>query len=173
MMMFKVLIASFLGASRVLADGAAIVDAITGIQNATADLTNTVATWDGGILGALPIVTESTSLLTAINDATGTAEQSANLTDIEAVTVGLTILNLVTDVNSSLTTIIDAKPKFDAVFLSGVVLLNLVLEKDASTKFSDAVIEKLPTTFVSTGQTLSGEITDSFDEAIAVYSAPF
>lgn len=172
-MMVNLLLASLLGVSSVLADGAAIVDAITGIQNATADLTSTVASWDGGILGALPIVTESTSLLTAINDATDTAKQSANLTDLEAVTVGLTILTLVTDVNSSLTTIIDAKPKFDKVLLSGVVLLNLALEKSASTDFSDAVIEKLPEAFVSVGETLSGEITDSFEEAIDVYNGPF
>ncbi|KAJ4423914.1 hypothetical protein N0V82_001342 [Gnomoniopsis sp. IMI 355080] len=172
-MMIKILLASFLGVSNVLADGAAIVDAISGIQNATAELSATVASWNGGILGALPIVSESTSLLTAINDATDTAKQSANLSDIEAVTVGLTILSLVTDVNTSLTTIIDAKPKFDQVLLSGVVLLNLELEKGASTQFSDAVIEKLPATFVSTGETLSGEITDSFDQAIDVYNGPF
>ncbi|KAJ4391782.1 hypothetical protein N0V93_005402 [Gnomoniopsis smithogilvyi] len=173
MLMVKILLASILSASGVLADGAAIVDAISGIQNATTELTTTVASWDGGILGALPIVSESTSLLTAINDATDTAKQSANLTDLEAVTVGLSIVSLVTGVNSSLTTIIDAKPKFDKVLLSGVVLINLALEKSASADFSNAVLEKLPTSFVSVGETLSGEITDSFDQAIDVYNGPF
>lgn len=173
MMMVKVLLTTLLGASSVLADGAAIVDAISGIQNATAELTSTVASWDGGILGALPLVSESTSLLTAINDATDTTKQSANLTDIEAVTVGITILSLVTDVNSSLTTIIDAKPKFDKVFSSGIVLLNLALERSASADFSDASLEKLPATFASVGETLSGEITDSFDQAIGVHNGPF
>lgn len=172
MTIMKFLLASFLGVSSVVADGAAIVDAITGIQNATAELTSTVASWDGGILGAIPIVTESTSLLTAINDATDTAKASANLTDLEAVSVGLQILTLVTNVNTSLTTIIDAKPKFDKDLLSGVVLLNLELEKSASGDFSDAVIEKLPEAFVSTGETLSAEITASFDVAIDAYN-PF
>lgn len=173
MMTMKLFFASLLGVSTVLADGAAIADAISAIQNATQELTTTVASWNGGILGAIPIVSESTSLLTAINQATATAKQSANLSDIEAVTVGLGIITLVTDVNSSLTTIIAAKPKFDETLLSGVVLLNLALEKSASTDFSDAVIEKLPDTFVSTGETLSGEITASFDQAIDVYDGPF
>lgn len=169
----KFLLPSLLGASSVLADGAAIADAISAIQNATQELNATVATWNGGILGAIPIVSESTSLLTAINDATATAKQSANLSAIEAITVGLDIITLVTDVNSTLTTIIDAKLKFDKTLLTGVVLLNLGLEKSASAEFSDAVIEKLPETFVSTGQTLSDEITASFDQAIDVYNGPF
>lgn len=168
-MMFKLLFASFLGASSVLADGAAIVAAITAIQNSTLDLDTAVAEWDGGILGALPIVADSAALLSTINDATDTAKDSAVLSDLEAISVGLEIISLVTDVNTTLTTIIAAKPKFDGALLSGVVLLNLGLEKSASSDFSDAVIDKLPATFVSTGQTLSSEILASFDQAIDVY----
>lgn len=158
------------GVGTVLADGAAIVDAISAIQNATLDLSSTVGSWDGGILGALPIIGDSTSLLATIKQGAATAEQSANLTDLEGISVGLGTIALVTDVNTTLTTLLAAKPKFDKALLSPVVLLNLELEKSASADFSDAVLSKLPASLVSTGQTLADEITASFDEAISVFS---
>lgn len=172
-MLPRVILASLLSASSVLADGAAIAAAITTIQDATVQLGTTVATWDGGILSAIPITVDSATLLEDINTATRTARASAALSDVEAVTVGLGIISLVTNVNSTLTTLIAAKPKFDQTLLTGVVLLNLELEKAASGRFSDAVIAKLPATFVSTGQTLAAEITASFNVAIDAYNGPF
>lgn len=160
-----------LGASTtVLADGQAIADSVVGIQNATTELGSTVASWDGNILGAIPITIQSASLLSAINDGTKTAQASANLADLEAITVGLAVITLVTDVNSTITTLIDAKPKFDKNLLTAVVLLNLELEKGASDKFSDALLEKLPSSFTSTGEQLASEISASFDQAINVFS---
>lgn len=170
MLVTKLLIPLFAGASGVLADGAAIVSAISAIQNATIALNDTVAAWEGGILSAIPIIAESTSLLSAIKKGTATAKQSANLSDIEAFTVGVDTISLVNDVNSSLTTIIAAKPRFDRNLLSGIVLLNLEQEKSASADFSDAVVSKLPATFVSTGQILASQIAAAFAEAIDVYS---
>lgn len=172
-MLPRIFFASLLSASSVLADGAAIATAVGTIQNATLLLGTTVARWDGGILSAIPITVDSTTLLADINKATGTARASAALSDAEAVTVGVGILSLVTSVNSTLTTLIAAKSKFDKTLLTGVVLLNLELEKVASGKFSDAVIAKLPATFVTTGQTLAAEIASSFNLAIDVFNGPF
>lgn len=162
-----------LGASTltpVLADGAAIATAISAIQNATLALGTTVSSWDGGILGALPIVGDSTSLLGTINDGTATAKASANLSDLEALTVGLAVIQLNTDVNTTLTTLVASKGKFDRTLLTPIVLLNLEQEKSASEGFSDALLAKLPASFVETGETLAAEISASFDEAIDVYS---
>lgn len=173
MLAFRIFTALAVTATTALGDGAAIVAAIAAIQNSTLTLTSTVASWDGGILSSIPIVVESTSLLSTINQGTATAQQSANLSDIEAFTVGVDIYTLVTDVNSSLTTIIAAKPKFDKDLLTGIVLLNLEEEKSASASFSDAVISKLPTDLVSTGQALAAEIAAAFAEAIDVFSDGF
>lgn len=159
--------------STVHADGAAIATAISAIQNATLDLGSTVASWNGNLLGAIPIVADSTALLGTIYKGTKTAQASANLTDLEAITVGLAVIQLVTDVNTTLTTLIAAKPSFDRNLLSAVVLLNLEQEKSASEGFSDALLEKLPSTFTSTGETLADEISASFDEAIDVFSDGF
>ncbi|CAN8097619.1 unnamed protein product [Discula destructiva] len=172
-MLYKPLVASLFGASSVLADGAAITAAIATIQNATLDLTATVASWNGDLLGAIPIVTHSASVLHTINEATGTAKESATLSNPEAISVGGGIISLGTVVNASLATIVAAKPKFDESLLTGVVLLNLNLEKAASAGFSKAVIDKLPATFVTTAQTLAGQITASFNQAIDVFDGPF
>lgn len=170
MLALKVLTTALLGASAALADGAAVADAISTIQDSTLELANTVASWDGGILGALPIIIDATSLLGAIKDGTATAEDSATFSDVEAATVGVATISLVTDVNSTLTTLIAAKPKFDKGLLTGIVLLNLEAEKSAAADFSDAVVSKLPATFTTTGEQLAGQIAAAFDQAIDVFS---
>ncbi|KAJ9137955.1 hypothetical protein NKR23_g8787 [Pleurostoma richardsiae] len=152
-----------------LADGAAIVSALSVIAVDTAALNNTVITWDGGLLGALPIVTESATLLKDINKATDIAKSSANLSLIETVNVAVATQALIQDVNLTLTTIIAAKPKFDHLLLSPVTLLNLELEKDATDKFSAVVASKVPAELVAAAQALAGQIDDEFDEAIGVY----
>ncbi|KAI3391314.1 hypothetical protein diail_7602 [Diaporthe ilicicola] len=170
MLVTKFLPVVALGVGGVLADGTSIVNAITAIQNATNQLTTTVSDYNGNILGALPIILESTSLLSTIKKGTQTAEQSAPLADLEAVTVGLATITLVGNVNASLDAIVDAKPKFDRNLLTPVVLLNLEQQKSASSDFSDAVVAKLPATFVSTGQQLAAQINEAFSEAISIYS---
>lgn len=160
-----------LGASTtVLADGAAIAAAVSVIQNATVSLGSTVSSWEGNLLGAVPIVADSTALLGTIHDGTRAVRASANLTDLEALTVGLAVLQLVTDVNATLAALVEAKPRFDRALLTGAVLVNLGLEKSASNEFSGALVPRLPTSFMSTGEALAGEIEASFDEAIDVYS---
>lgn len=170
MLTIKSLFALLAGVSFVLADEASIAAAISAIQNATLELSNTVGSWDGGLLSSIPIIVESTSLLTIINEGTATAKQSANLTELEGFTIGLDTIQLVDDVNSTLTTIIAAKPKFADILLAPVVLLNLELEKSASADFSDAVISKLPAVLAPVGEELSDEIAASFDLAISAYT---
>jgi hypothetical protein len=154
----------------VLADGAAIANAISAIQNATNELTTTVSNYNGNLLGSLPIIIQSTSLLKTIKKGTETAEESAPLADLEALTVGLATITLVGNVNASLDAIVAAKPKFDRNLLTPVVLLNLEQQRSASSDFSDAVVGKLPENFVSTGQQLAAQISEAFSEAISVYS---
>lgn len=169
MLVTKSIFALLAGASTVLADGASIVEAINAIQNATLSLGSTVGSWDGSLLGSLPIIVESTSLLTTIYSGAGVAKSSAALSDSEGISVGLAIITLVTDVNTTLATLIAAKPDFDKNFLTGIALFNLYEEKSASTSLSDAIISKLPEDLVSTGETLSDQITASFNGAIEAF----
>jgi hypothetical protein len=156
----------------VIADGAAIHSCLVNINNYTLTLNTTVSSWDGGLFTTLPIVVQSATLLGAINNGTSTAEASANLTITESITIALDVIKLVTSVNTTLTTIMASKPKFDHLLLSPVILLNLQLEKDATAKMSDAILAKVPSTLQATALSLSAKIDDSFTEAIALYN-PF
>lgn len=157
----------------VAADGAAIVAALEKITSATIALNDTVASFPTGILGVVDTVkllADSVTLLQDINDGTTVAEASANLTLSETISVAESTIALVADVESTLTTIIAAKPKFDALLLvSPVILLNLKLEKDATDKFSAAVISKVPTDLQAYAEIIVAPVDTAFDAAITAY----
>ncbi|KAI1840545.1 hypothetical protein JX265_013225 [Neoarthrinium moseri] len=153
-----------------IADGAAIVDALEQIQSDATALNDTVDSWSGDLLGALPITTKSTSLLIHINKGTETAKHSANLTDLETFNVAVTTLNLVTATNSTLDTIVASKPKFDKLLLSPVILLTLKSQKDASAQLSSAIAEKVPLTFQGAAEQLAAQLDAAFEEALDAYS---
>lgn len=154
----------------VLADGAAIKTAVSGITNTTIELGSTVTSWDGNLLTFVTIGLKSYSLVDTINKGTATSKQSANLTDIEALDTGFAVSNLVKAVNSTMTTIIEAKSKFDENGVSLLVQIALEMEKDSSASLSNAIIEKLPPSFVDTGKLLSAEIAASFEQTIGAFT---
>lgn len=154
----------------VLADGAAIVEALEIISDDTVLLNNTVTSWTGEILGTLPIITESASLLIDINNGTQTAEYSAALTDTETFDVAITVAGLITATNTTLTNIINTKPKFDKLLLSPVIYLTLASQKDASNKLSAAIAKKVPATFTDAAEQLGATLSASFDVALKAYS---
>ncbi|RFU32854.1 hypothetical protein B7463_g3526, partial [Scytalidium lignicola] len=156
-------------ATPILADGAAVVNAIDSITNKTLQLNTTVSSWHGDLLGALPIVTQSTELLAVINSGTKTAQKSANFTVIEVITIAGVTETLVTDVLSALDTIQAAKPKFSKLLLDPAILLNLVLEKEATDKFQAAVIAKVPAALQSIAEQLVAPVDPAFSSAITDY----
>ncbi|KAF7954771.1 uncharacterized protein EAE97_000030 [Botrytis byssoidea] len=167
-MRFTILPVFFL-ASKVLCDGQAIVDAISEISNTTTSLNQTVSSWSGSLLTSFPIVTLSAKLLIDINTGTWVASSSANLTLIETITIATATQNLVTVVEGTLETIESAKPKFDKLLFSPLILLNLVEEKSATDSFSAKIIEKIPAAFQETARTIVAPVDTAFDAAIAHY----
>ncbi|KHN94080.1 Cell wall galactomannoprotein [Metarhizium album ARSEF 1941] len=157
-------------AATAIADGKAITDALTNINTQAEGLNSTVANWQGDLIGAIPITIKSTQLLTQIKKATKTASQSANLTMEEALAVAQATGKLSETVQTTLQTIVNAKPKFDKlIILSPVVLLNLELQQDATDEFSSAVVSKVPTDLRSLAQELIKPINDAFAAAIDKY----
>ena len=72
--------------------------------------------------------------------------------------------------NTTLANVIRTKPKYDTLLIvSPVVLLNLKLEKEATDRFGDAVVGKVPEALQGIAEGLLAPIDDSFEEAIAVY----
>ncbi|KAK9421834.1 putative Antigenic cell wall galactomannoprotein-like protein [Seiridium unicorne] len=153
-----------------IADGAEIVAALDTISADTASLNDTVASWSGDLLGALPITVKSTSLLADINKATDTAEKSDTLSDIDTFTVAVTTADLIKDTNSTLAEIVATKPKFDKLLLSPVIYLTLSSQKDASGKLSAAIADKVPSTFKSAAEALGAQLDAAFDAALDAYS---
>jgi hypothetical protein len=171
-MQLKFLSLAFM-ATTVLADGASILDALSQIQNSSIALNNTVSTFQPGLAGLteiVPLLSASTTLLADINHATSIASSSANLTDLEAIGIAGATQSLASAVNSTLGNVISKKKVFDSLLVvSPVVLLNLKLEKDATDKFGDAVVGKVPVGLQGIAENLLAPIDNSFEEAIAVY----
>jgi hypothetical protein len=160
--------------ARALADGAAIVAAMTTVGNATVKLNNTVSSFpDNPLLDLLDIgglLTDSISLLNDINAATHIAKVSANLTILEAISIAQSTISLASMVESTLTNIVNSKPKFDKlIVVSPVILLNLKSEKSATDDFGAAVVAKVPPVLKATAQNLLAPIDDAFNSAIAAY----
>ncbi|PQE21316.1 antigenic cell wall protein [Rutstroemia sp. NJR-2017a WRK4] len=152
-----------------IADGAAILNAIDEVANTTTALNTTVSNWDGSILSSFPIITLSTKLLIDINSGTHTAQASANLSLTETITIAGATSSLVTTVQSTLQTIIKAKPKFDHLLFSPLILLNLVEEKSATDKFSAAIIQKVPVDYQALAEQIVAPVHTAFGQAILVY----
>ncbi|KAB8300515.1 hypothetical protein EYC80_000678 [Monilinia laxa] len=167
-MHFSILPILFL-TSKVIADGQKIIDAIEEIANTTTSLNQTVESWPGTLLTSLPILTLSTKLLLNINTGIHTASSSANLTLAETITIATSTQNLVSTVESTLHTIVGAKPKFDHLLFSPLILLNLVEEKSATDKFSAAIIGKIPAVFQEFSRQLVAPVDTAFEASIAVY----
>lgn len=167
-MLFKFLSLALL-ATPIIADGAAVIDAINIINAQTVQLNTTVGSWSGDVLGAVPIVVESTELLSAINNGTTVAQQSANFTFFEALDIAGTTVTLVNNVLSTLDTIEAAKSKFANLLLGPSILLSLVLQKSATDSFQAAVIAKVPSDLQSVADELVQPIDPAFSAAISEY----
>ncbi|RDW73027.1 hypothetical protein BP6252_06934 [Coleophoma cylindrospora] len=158
----------------VLASGDSIAAAMGKIANSTLALNKTVGTFPSGVLGAvdaLPLLADSATLLADINSGTKIAQASANLTIPESFQIASATSSLATTVQQTLATVENAKKKFDAlIFVSPVILLNLKLEKDATDKFSAAVVSKVPDALQGTAKSLIAPIDTAFDNAISFYT---
>ncbi|PTB66874.1 cell wall protein [Trichoderma citrinoviride] len=147
-----------------------ILTALTSISAHTTTLNTTVSTWTGSPLTLLTITAQSGTLLESIYAGTHAASRAANLTLDETLAVASATVTLATDVNQTITSIIRAKHKFDALLVADpVVLLNLQLERDASKEFAAKVVEKVPVDLQSVAEGLTKGIDDSFAEGIAAF----
>ncbi|KAF4978631.1 hypothetical protein FZEAL_5034 [Fusarium zealandicum] len=157
-------------AGTALASGDTISAAINNIANATIALNKTITDWPRTLIGTLPIITKSTTLLAEIHKGTKVARKSAPLSVDEALQVAQATIQLGSDVNTTLETVIRAKSDFDRLLLSPVILLNLELQRDATEDFSQAIIDKVPEALQGNAEALVKGIDASFEKAINKYS---
>ncbi|KAK4134439.1 putative antigenic cell wall galactomannoprotein [Trichocladium antarcticum] len=163
------LLAPLAFAASVLADGQAIAGALAKTDTATAKLGAAVSKWRGDLLGALPIVAESTGLLTTVKKGTKTAENSEPLDFDGTLAVAHATQKLTGTVNSTLTALINAKPKFDKLRMSPLIFITLELQKKATNDMSDAIIAKVPEQLQALARDIVAPIAASFEVALDVY----
>ncbi|KPM34109.1 hypothetical protein AK830_g12463 [Neonectria ditissima] len=157
-------------ATTAAASGASIIASMATITNTSIALNTSVATWDGGLLGTIPIVVKSTQLLVDIKNGTATANASNPLSAAEAAQVAQATTQLAGVVEDVLATIVRAKRKFDKLLLSPAILLNLELQNNATQEFSEAVVAKVPKDLQAFAKTLIEPIQNAFDAAIKKYA---
>ncbi|KAK3307439.1 hydrophobic surface binding protein A-domain-containing protein [Chaetomium strumarium] len=152
---------------------ASIVSALAIVNNATVDLGDAVTKWDGELLGTLPILAASTALLIDVKKGTIIAKESDPLDTAGALSVAGATNTLVASVNTTLTALIESKDKFDRLLLSPLIFGNLELQQKATSKMSDAIIDKLPDELEEVAENLVAPIDAGFEEAIDAYRPGF
>jgi hypothetical protein len=160
-----------LGLAAGLVDGASILTAMGIIANATIALNSSVTSFreDGDPLKLLPIIVDSSTLLSDIKSGTKSAQASANLTVDEAFSVAGATISLVSGVQTTLANIIAGKDLFSLELVSPIIYLNLEEEKAATDQFSAAVLAKVPASLLSIAEGLVAPIDPAFEAAIAAY----
>jgi hypothetical protein len=150
-------------------DQPTIVEALTTVNQTTTKLGTTVASWQGSILGTVPILAESTALLIQVKQGTDAAEASAPL-DVPGTLAVATATNaLVKSVNATLAAIVGAKGKFDRLLLSPLIAVNLGLQRKATAEMSESVIAKVPEGLRELARGLVKPIDESFGVAVEAY----
>ncbi len=168
-MKFTTLLLPLTLATTTLAETKTIVSALATVDTATTKLGSAVTSWRGDLLGTLPIIADSTSLLVKVKQGTKTAENSAAL-DLPATLEVATATNkLVASVNTTLGALISAKKKFDKLLLSPIIFGNLELQKCATDEMSKAIIAKVPANLQDLAKGLVAPISKSFDLALDVF----
>lgn len=153
------------------ADSPTIVDALTNVNKTTVKFGNVIANWNGGLLGSVPIVAESTALLVTVKKGESIAEHSEPLDNDGALAVAGTTQSLVTSVNTTLTNLIEARPKFQKLLLSPVIVLNLKIQRAATAGLSEAIVAKVPEALQDIAKNLVAPIDQSFATAIEAYQS--
>ncbi len=152
------------------ADAAAIADSLRAVNTATLELQSTVAKWKGTLLTSLPIIKESAELLIATKKGTKAAKSTdKTLEFLEVLGVAELTINLATSVNATMTTLIQAKPKFDRLKMGPLILVNLGIQKKATEEMSTAIAEKVPEELRELAGELVKPIEDAFEIAIDAF----
>ncbi|KYK56084.1 hypothetical protein DCS_08050 [Drechmeria coniospora] len=170
MLIVRALSVFALAAATVRADGQSIVGAINEIKSDAKSLGDQVTAYRGGILGVIPIAVDSLRLFASLHAGTSTADDSAPLSQAEAITLASSVQGLAGTVNATLEAIIAAKPRFDKLLVvNPIVFLNLRQQSRAAKDFGASVTAKVPAEMQQISAALVKPIDDGFAKALDVY----
>ncbi|PHH73429.1 hypothetical protein CDD80_3831 [Ophiocordyceps camponoti-rufipedis] len=146
-----------------------ISDAIAQVSHEAETFGKVLTDWNGMLLTTLPIVTSSARLYHSLQKGTRAAEASKPLTEDEALAMAADAQTLSQTVNKTLEAVIAVKPKFDRLWLSGVILGAMEIERKEAVEFIDAVVDKVPEGFRPLAKRIVQGMLDGFEKTIAAY----
>ncbi len=166
-MQFKLFAFAALAATAV----ADIKGALETIGTATVKLNDTVTGYSGGLLGLIPITTDSLCLLNDIKQGTKTAKASAMLDYDAALDIAGATGTLANDVDAVINNFIRTKPKFDKLLIVTPIIKETLKTQQSATKdLSTAILAKIPKDLADIAAILIKQIDDKFAEGIKAYS---
>ena len=120
----------------------------------------------------MTILLEQHNLDTAVKDGTTTANNSAELTVDEAVTVYTATQALLPGITNTINSLIAAKPKFDKLGVTFITTSNLQTSATDSAALGQAIVAKVPSAYQSFANGIVSQINAEFARAQAVYGKP-
>lgn len=155
----------------VSASAADIKSALETIGAATVKLNGTVTDYNGGLLGLVPITTESLCLLNDIHEGTKTTKASQPLNFDEALDIAGATGTLANDVDDVIDNLIRTKPKFDRLLIvSPIIKETIKTQRSATADLSNAILAKIPKELADIAAILIKQIDDKFAQGVAAYS---
>lgn len=169
-MLFKSLAAVALLATSVVADGAAIIKSLQTIDKDILALDKAVNKFNGNLFDTFPILGASNTLNNDLDAGTKTAQKSQQLTNDETFALVTPVNQLSADANVTLTDLINKKPQFEKLFLTGIIKLVLSDSKKKADAYQQAIIDKVPANFQDIAKNLVAPLDAGFQKAIDAYS---
>lgn len=169
-MAFKIL-SLFPSSPAVVADSAAVVVFLNHMTDSVIDFERAVADWNGGVFGAVPLLTKSAYITKEVNDGT-TMLKNATTVDPDDVNKVVAIANdIIKHIGDTVDTVIAGKSKFDNVpIIGGPILLGILHRMwDAVGSFLAAMNVFTPPELHDFADALAKEVDGHFLRAIAVF----
>lgn len=146
-----------------------ILTAINNVNTAATTLDNDVKAYDGSAGAISKSNTDAASVLSAINTGTTNVRGTSAVSDSDALQIASATETLITTVNNTINDLITKKPTFDSSGQSPTVLNDLRQQDTASDALGDAIVSKVPSDVTGIAQSLTAEISASFQRGITAY----
>lgn len=169
-MLLRTVVAPLALAATVLADAAALNEAIKTIDKNVNNLNTVLANFPGDIFSTIPILFATTTLDSSIKKAATIAKDVEPLTFDETLALADVTGNVARSAKTCIDTLISVKPKFDKLVIVSPITLGLVKGLRTSTKsLTDIVLTKVPEDLKDVATQLIAEIDAQYVRAIEAF----
>lgn len=175
MIQIKTVVTALIGISAVkctplvLRDASTVLTDLATIGTDISTLNSTVASYTGGVLGALSIATEENTLDEAINQATTDTNAASDFSVADSTSVVAAVASLTPEITSALSELSSQESLFAASGLDSLVQSLLQTLQSDTDALGAALQAKAQPTDVDTLEIYQIEIDAAFANAIAVY----